>query len=230
MTGVTIIAPTTISAGAYGGPGIAATRGAKNSDIANRPATPTAVKPVRPPAWTPAADSMYAPEVVVPTRPANIVAIASASIGRSICGNVPSASRNPARVETPISEPIVSINAITNMVSSTPKNPTLNAPRRSSFSMMGAGFVGMLSHDDGGFATPAANAIAAEIKIPSRIAPGARRTISTAISTKLSTATSTNGAARFPNLTGAPATPIATIPDSLSPMKLRNSPIPTPKL
>jgi hypothetical protein len=96
--------------------------------------------------------------------------------------------------------------------------------------MMGAGFGGMLTHSDGGFATPVTNAMPAEIKIPSRIAPGTRRTISTAISTKLSTAISTDGAARFPIRTGAPATPSATIPDSLSPMKLRNSPIPTPKL
>ena len=79
----------------------------------------------------------------MPTRPANIVAIASASIGRSICGSVPSASRNPARAETPISEPIVSTSVITKMVSIT-KNLKLNAPRRSSCSMMGAGFGGML--------------------------------------------------------------------------------------
>ncbi len=173
---------------------------------------------------------MYAPAVVVPARPANIVAIASASIGRSICGSVPSASRNPARAETPISEPIVSINAITNIVSSTPKNPTLNAPRRSSCSMIGAGFGGMLTHADGAFATPVTNAIAAEIRIPIRIAPGTRRTINIEMSTKLRIAISTDGVARLPSLTGAPGTPIATMPDSLSPMKVRNSPIPTPKL
>ncbi len=96
--------------------------------------------------------------------------------------------------------------------------------------MIGAGFGGMLIHCVGGFATPVTKAVAAEIRIPSRIAPGTRRTIKNVISAKLRIPISTEGVARFPSLTGAPATPTATMPDSLSPMKVRNNPIPTPKL
>ena len=47
--------------------------------------------------------------------------MASTSIGRSICGSCPSASRKPARADKPISVPIVSTNAITKIVSATCK-------------------------------------------------------------------------------------------------------------
>ena len=62
--------------GRYGGRG----------DRIKSAAMKTVVNPVRPPACTPAADSMNAPEVVVPTSAANTVANASHSIGCAMRG------------------------------------------------------------------------------------------------------------------------------------------------
>ena len=63
-------------------------KGAKNNVPTKQSAVVTAVSPVRPPASTPVADSMKAPEVVVPIKAAKVVARASAIMGRSICGQV----------------------------------------------------------------------------------------------------------------------------------------------
>jgi len=73
-------------AGPYAAGGIAVTKGAKKSDRIKSAAMKTVVNPVRPPACTPAADSMNAPEVVVPTSAANTVANASHSIGCAMRG------------------------------------------------------------------------------------------------------------------------------------------------
>src|SRR5579875_2562425 len=157
-TGATIIVPTTTSAGPNACGGIAVTSGAKKSDAAKSIATTTAVSPLRPPTLTPAADSTYAPAVVVPTSAANVVASASAIIGRSMPGKLPAASSSPARSDTPTSVPIVSINAITKIVSSTPKKPHVSAALKSSFIMIGAGFGGIPRIEAGARATPVSKA------------------------------------------------------------------------
>src|SRR5260370_4412797 len=103
---------------------------------------------------------MNAPAVVVPTRAANVVARASAIIGRSICGRWPWSSSRPARSETPTSVPIVSTSAMTKIVSSTPKKPHPNIALKSSLKRIGAGLGGALTHRGGRVATPSANAAA----------------------------------------------------------------------
>ncbi|HEY2485325.1 MAG TPA: hypothetical protein VGI36_09255 [Candidatus Binataceae bacterium] len=62
------------------------------------------------------------------------------------------------------------------------------------------------------------------------MAPGTRRRVKTAIARKLKIAISTTGEARLPILTGAPGTPIRTIPASFNPTKVRNNPMPAAKL
>src|SRR5713101_5949197 len=59
-------------------------KGEKNNVPTKHRAVTTAVRPVRPPACTPVADSMNAPEVEVPTTAANIIDRASAIIGRDL--------------------------------------------------------------------------------------------------------------------------------------------------
>ena len=81
VIGVSISKPTKINAGPYACGGIAEINGAKNSVPTKQSAVTTEVNPVRPPASTPVADSMYAPEVVVPITAAKVVASASAIIG-----------------------------------------------------------------------------------------------------------------------------------------------------
>src|SRR6185437_7232253 len=116
---------------------MAATNGEKNSAPAKHAAVTTAVIPVRPPASTPVADSMNAPDVVVPTSAAKVVDRASAIIGLSICGRLPFSSRNPARADTPINVPMVSTKAMTKIVSTTGKKPQLHALIRSSLNKIG---------------------------------------------------------------------------------------------
>src|SRR5208337_5538324 len=99
-----------------------------------------------PPASTPVADSIYAPEVVVPITAAKVVARASAIIGRSICGRLPSLSRKPARAETPIRVPIVSTNAITRMVRTTGKKAQLKRLCKSKRKNTGSRLGGKLTH------------------------------------------------------------------------------------
>src|SRR5437867_7267889 len=117
---------------------------AKNRVPTKQSAVVTAVKPVRPPASTPVADSMNAPEVVVPTRAAKVVARASAIMGRSIFGRLPSLSKKPARAETPMSVPMVSTNAITKIVSTTGKNPHVKMLCRSNLRKTGPRLGGRL--------------------------------------------------------------------------------------
>src|SRR5437870_12339598 len=80
--------------------------GEKNSVPRKQIAVTTAVNPVLPPASTPVADSMKAPEVDVPTKAAKITDSASTVIGRPICGNFPFSPSNPARADTPTHVPI----------------------------------------------------------------------------------------------------------------------------
>ena len=183
--GAIITEPMITSAGPYAAGGIAVTSGAKKSDGTISAAMKTAVNPVRPPACTPAADSMNAPEVVVPASAANTVANASQSMGCAIRDRLPRSSRNPAREETPIKEPIVSINAMTKIESRTPKNRKFSTAERSALNIIGAGFGGVPIHAPGPGTMPLTNATIDAARIPSRMAPGTRRRVKTAIARNL---------------------------------------------
>lgn len=63
-------------------PEIAPMSGLKNNVSPNKPATTAVVRPVRPPCATPAADSIYAVDGLVPTREPPIVARESANKAR----------------------------------------------------------------------------------------------------------------------------------------------------
>src|SRR5437763_16363553 len=120
--------------------------GEKNSVPRKQIAVTTAVNPVLPPASTPVADSMKAPEVDVPNKAAKITESASTVIGRSICGKFPFSSRNPARVDTPISVPIVSTKAIVKIESTIGKNPEFSAALKSTLNSIGEILVAQLTH------------------------------------------------------------------------------------
>src|SRR5205809_7603221 len=120
--------------------------GEKNSVPRKQIAVTTAVNPVLPPASTPVADSMKAPEVDVPTKAAKITESASTVVGRSICGKFPFSSRNPARADTPISVPIVSTKAIIKIVSTIGENPQFSAARKSTLNRSGEKLGGNLTH------------------------------------------------------------------------------------
>ena len=154
MTGETISKPTTIKADPYACGGMAPTNGEKKSVPTKQSAVTTAVRPVRPPASTPVADSMNAPEVVVPTMEAKMIESASAAMGRSICGRFPFSSRNPARAETPINVPIVSTKAMMKIVRTTGKKPQVRTPEKSSLRKIGESEGGMLTQALGAGATP----------------------------------------------------------------------------
>src|SRR5438034_10727358 len=127
--------------------------GEKNSVPRKQIAVTTAVNPVLPPASTPVADSMKAPEVDVPTKAAKITESASTVIGRSICGKFPFSSRNPARADTPISVPIESTKAIIKIVSTIGKNLQLSAPRKSTQNSIGERLEDKHTHEIGGGTT-----------------------------------------------------------------------------
>ena len=100
--------PTTISAGAVAKDGIAVKIGAKNIDSANSTAAVTEVRPVLPPAATPAEDSTNVVVVEVPRTAPAVVATASARSAGFICGSLPYSSRISAFEHTPIRVPKVS--------------------------------------------------------------------------------------------------------------------------
>ena len=79
--------PTTISAGAVAKDGIAVKIGAKNIDSTNSTAAVTEVRPVLPPAATPAEDSTNVVVVEVPRTAPAVVATASARSAGFICGS-----------------------------------------------------------------------------------------------------------------------------------------------
>ena len=105
---VNIRKPTMISAGAVAKEGIAVKMGANNVEMRNRNAVVKAVRPVLPPAATPAEDSTKVVVVEVPrTAPAE-VAIESARRAGLIFGSLPFSSSILAFVLTPMSVPSVS--------------------------------------------------------------------------------------------------------------------------
>jgi len=128
--------------------------GEKNSVPRKQIAVTTAVNPVLPPASTPVADSMKAPEVDVPIKAAKITESASTVIGRSMCGRFPFSSKNHARADTPISVPMVSTKAIIKIVSTIGKNPQFSAPQKSMLNSIGEMLGGKLTHAFGRAATP----------------------------------------------------------------------------
>ena len=100
--------PTTIRAGAVANDGIAVKTGAKNIDNKKRIAVVSAVRPVLPPAATPADDSTKVVVVEVPRTAPEEVAIASARSAGRIFGSLPSLSSISAFVATPMRVPSVS--------------------------------------------------------------------------------------------------------------------------
>ena len=100
--------PTTISAGAVAKDGIAVKIGAKNIDSANSTAAVIEVRPVLPPAATPAEDSTNVVVVEVPRTAPAVVATASARSAGFICGSLPFSSSISAFEHTPIRVPKVS--------------------------------------------------------------------------------------------------------------------------
>ena len=83
-------------------------RGLNSSAIRNRIPAVNAVRPVLPPSETPEADSTNVVTVDVPRTAPRVVAAASANSAPLILGSLPSLSRKPAFVETPINVPSVS--------------------------------------------------------------------------------------------------------------------------
>ena len=100
--------PTIISAGAVAKDGIAVKIGANSMEIRNKNPVTTAVKPVLPPAATPAEDSTNVVVVEVPRTAPAAVAIASDISAGLIPGSFPFLSNIPAFVLTPIKVPNVS--------------------------------------------------------------------------------------------------------------------------
>src|SRR5690606_23942276 len=81
--------------------------GARNKQATNRIPTTTAVRPVRPPAATPAEDSMYGVVDEVPKAASATIAEESAKSAFFKRGSLPSFNK-PARCETPTSVPVES--------------------------------------------------------------------------------------------------------------------------
>ena len=91
---------------------------------------------------------------------------------------------------------MVSTNAMMKMVSTTGKNPQVSALWKSSLRRMGEKLGGKPTQALGGAATPVAKARNAVARIPTKIAAGKRRIISTAISRNPKIATKTGTAVR----------------------------------
>lgn len=102
--------PTIIKAGEVTAGTLAKTSaiGAKKSIKNMQIATTTEVKPVRPPAVTPALDSIYADVGEVPRNEPIVLAHASAKSALLICGKLPSLLIKSAFSATPIIVPVVS--------------------------------------------------------------------------------------------------------------------------
>lgn len=100
--------PTIISAGAVANEGMAIKMGARNIDSRNSTAVVRAVRPVLPPAATPAEDSTKVVVVDVPSTAPADVATASAISAGLMAGSLPSLSSIFAFVLTPMIVPRVS--------------------------------------------------------------------------------------------------------------------------
>src|SRR5690606_30523714 len=93
--------PTITSTGAVATDGMRPKTGEKTRKGRHSSPTPTAVRPDRPPAFTPAADSMYEVPDELPTIPDRVVETPSTSIALPTFFGVPSASCRPATFVTP---------------------------------------------------------------------------------------------------------------------------------
>ncbi len=113
--------PTMISAGAVtAGTSVTTASSGENSRVTrNSAAVVTEVNPVRPPALTPAEDSMYEVVVEVPATAPPMVATASETRARLPLGSLPSSPIRPAWVVTPISVPAVSKKSTNSIVNTT---------------------------------------------------------------------------------------------------------------
>jgi hypothetical protein len=101
--------PTMISAGVVAINGMTYISDVRNKASKKHKAKNTEVRPVLPPAETPAADSTYAVTEEVPIAATITLAIASAVIALPILGDFACLSSRLARRDTPIKVPIVSI-------------------------------------------------------------------------------------------------------------------------
>ncbi|MPM24000.1 hypothetical protein SDC9_70477 [bioreactor metagenome] len=108
LTGLIIITPTMIKAGAVAALGIEPNSGSRNSERANRMATTRAVRPVRPPSTTPEEDSTKVVTVEVPSTAPTVVPTASANRASLQLGIEPSFWTISAFVAQPIKVPTVS--------------------------------------------------------------------------------------------------------------------------
>ena len=97
-----------MSAAEVAAPGMMAAMGARNMQARKRTAVVSAVRPVRPPASTPEADSMKVVTVEVPVAAPAMVPMASESRASFILGILPSLSTMPAREAVPTRVPMVS--------------------------------------------------------------------------------------------------------------------------
>ena len=108
VTELTIRKPTIINAGAVAKEGMVVNRGANRVDSRNSRPDTMAVRPVRPPADTPEADSTKVVTVEVPSTAPAEVPMASASREGLMQGNLPFLSSILALVATPMRVPKVS--------------------------------------------------------------------------------------------------------------------------
>ena len=141
-----------------------------------------AVTPVRPPACTPDALSMYAVVDDVPSIEPARIAVLSASSARFRRSILPSTS-SPARLATPISVPVASNSSTRKNTSTTFSTPVDSAARMSSWNSVG--------EIDGGAETMPWNWLPPKKKLstvtptmPIRIAPRTRRWSSVTIAKK----------------------------------------------
>src|SRR5690606_32721779 len=103
--------------------------GAKNRQAINSRPTTTAVKPVRPPAATPAEDSIYGVVDEVPKAAPATIAEESANNAFFRRGNLPSFNK-PARCETPTSVPVESNRSTRKKTKITPIRLAVNKPSK----------------------------------------------------------------------------------------------------
>src|SRR5690606_18490465 len=126
--------PTSTSTGAVATPGTSPSSGDRNMNGRNNRPVTTAVRPVRPPALTPAADSMYEVPLELPTRPEKVVEMASANIALPTFLGVPSGSVSPATLVTPTKVEMLSNMSVNSSANTGAMRATLSTPLRSSCS------------------------------------------------------------------------------------------------
>ena len=112
--------------------------GENSSATRNRTPAVSAVRPERPPSETPDADSTKVVTVEVPRTAPTVVANASANSAPLILGSLPSLSRKPAFVDTPISVPSVSNRSTNRNAKITTIKSKMEIPEKLSLPAMGA--------------------------------------------------------------------------------------------